>query len=165
MEHTWWNWHAVPGTANWNMGHTAGTLRKIGTYFILRNNWHIDAPWNISKYLIEYLFFCSTHDFYIELYDILYSIFWKLVYLIGTYIVQGFDMKLWKLLSTALAFIWDPASALVKLRMYQVISLTDTWFCSEMLKYVLFLFLALVDDTMFMGIQWKESGTESVPIF
>ena len=165
MEHTWWNWHAVPGTAYWNMGHTAGTLRKIGTYFILRNNWHIDVPWNISKYLIEYLFFCSTHGFYIELYDVFYSIFWKLVYLIGTYIVQGFDMELWKLLSTALAFIWDPASALVKLRMYQVISLTDTWFCSEMLKYVLFLFLALVDDAMFMGIQWKESETESVPIF
>ena len=28
MKHTWWNWHAVPGTAYWNMGHTAGTLCK-----------------------------------------------------------------------------------------------------------------------------------------
>ena len=57
MKHTWWNWHNVPGTAYWNMGETAGTLRKIGIYFILRNNWHIDIPWNISKIFIEYLFF------------------------------------------------------------------------------------------------------------
>ena len=48
MKHTWWNWHAVPGTAYWNIGHTAGTLRKIGIYFILRNNCHINVPWNIS---------------------------------------------------------------------------------------------------------------------
>ena len=27
-KHTWWNWHAVPGTAYWNKGHTASTLRK-----------------------------------------------------------------------------------------------------------------------------------------
>ena len=30
------------------------------------------------KYFIEYIFFCSTHGFDIELYDILYSIFCKL---------------------------------------------------------------------------------------
>ena len=40
MKLTWWNWHVLPGTAYWNMGHTAGTLRKIWIYFILRNNWH-----------------------------------------------------------------------------------------------------------------------------
>ena len=28
MTHTWWNWHTVPGTAYWNMGHKAGKLRK-----------------------------------------------------------------------------------------------------------------------------------------
>ena len=77
MKHTWWNWHAVPGTAYWNMEHTTGTLRKIGICSILRNNWHTDVPWNISK-IIEYLFFCSTHGFNIELYDILYSILCKL---------------------------------------------------------------------------------------
>ena len=79
MKHTWWNWHALPGTAYWNMGHTAGTLRKIGIYFILRNNWRIDVPWNISKifYWISF-FFCSTHGFDIELYDILYSILCQL---------------------------------------------------------------------------------------
>ena len=79
MKHTWWNWHVVPGTAHWNMGHTAGILRKIGIYFIRINNWHIDVPWNISKIFYQiYFFFCSTHDFDIELYDILYSIFCKL---------------------------------------------------------------------------------------
>ena len=79
MKHTWWHWHAVAGTAYWNLGHTAGTLRKIGIYFIFRNNWHIDVPWNICKifYWISF-FFCSTHGFDIELYDILYSILCKL---------------------------------------------------------------------------------------
>ena len=51
------------------------------------------------KYFIGYFFFCSTHGFDIELYDILYvyyanCTYWELVNLIGTYIVQGFDMKL-----------------------------------------------------------------------
>ena len=80
MKHTWWNWHAVPGTAYWNMGHTAGTLRKIGIYFILRNNWHIDVPWNISKIFCWISFFFSIQhmDCDIELYDILYSILCKL---------------------------------------------------------------------------------------
>ena len=36
MKHTWWNWHAVPGIAYWSMGHTAGTLRKIGIYLYPR---------------------------------------------------------------------------------------------------------------------------------
>ena len=36
------------------------------------------------KYFIEYIFFCSTHGFDIELYDILYSILRKLyILLIG----------------------------------------------------------------------------------
>ena len=84
VKHIWWNWHAVPGTAYWNMGHTTGTLRKIGIYFILRNNWHIDVPWNISKifYWISF-FFCSTHGFGIELYDILYSVFYKLYIIVN----------------------------------------------------------------------------------
>ena len=124
MKHTWWNWHAVPGTAYWNMGHTAGTLLKIGIYFILRNNWHIDIPWNVSKI---FLFFSVHHMLSIlncMIFCIVYyanCTYCELVYLIGTYIVQGFDMKLWKLLNTALTFIWDPASALMKLRMYQVV--------------------------------------------
>ena len=81
--------------------------------------------------------------------------YWELVYLIGTYIVQGFDMKLWKLLNTALTFIWDPASTSMKLRMYQVSFLTDIGFCYEILKYALFLFLALVDDTPWWTIRIK----------
>ena len=78
VKHTWWNWHAVPGTAYWNMGHTAGTLRKIGIYFILMNNLHIDVPWNISKIFYWIYFFYSTHGFDFELHDILYSILCKL---------------------------------------------------------------------------------------
>ena len=78
MKHTWWNWLAVRGTAYWNMGHTAGTLRKIGIYLILRNNWHTDVPWYISKIFYWISFFCSAHGFDIELYDILYSILCKL---------------------------------------------------------------------------------------
>ena len=110
MKHTWWNWHAVPGTAYWNMRHTAGTLRKIGIYFILRNNWRIDVPWNISKifYWISFFLFNTWFQYWIVWYFEKYfanCTYCKLVYLIGTYIVQGFDMKLLKLLSTALTFI------------------------------------------------------------
>ena len=45
-------------------------------YIFLRNDWHIDVPWNISKisYSISF-FFCSSHGFDIELYDILYMQF------------------------------------------------------------------------------------------
>ena len=70
MKHTWWNWHAVPGTAYWNMGHTAGTLRKIGIYFILRNNWHIDVPWNISKifYWMSFFLFNTWFQYWIVWY-------------------------------------------------------------------------------------------------
>ena len=61
MKHTWWNWHAVPGTAYWNIGHTAGTLRKIGIYFILRKNWRIDVLWNISNMFYWICFFSVQH--------------------------------------------------------------------------------------------------------
>ena len=53
-------------------------ITQIGIYFTLRNNWHIDVPWNISKIFHWISFFCSTHDFDIELYDILYSLSCKL---------------------------------------------------------------------------------------
>ena len=127
MKHTWWNWHAVPGTAYWNMGHTAGTLRKIGIYFILRNNWHIDVPWNISKIFYWIPFFCSTHGFGTELYDILYSIFCKLYILrIGVLDWHIHCARVWyeiiKIAEHSLDFdlLWDPASALMTLRMYQI---------------------------------------------
>ena len=78
MKHAWWNWHAVPGTAYWNMGHTAGTLRKKG-YILFWEIIDIDVPWNISKiFYWIFFFFCSTHGFDIELYDILYNILCKL---------------------------------------------------------------------------------------
>ena len=54
-------------------------ITQIGTYFILRNNWHIDVPWKISKiFYWTSFFFCSTHGFDIELYGILYGILCKL---------------------------------------------------------------------------------------
>ena len=67
MKHTCWNWHAVPGTAYWNMGHTAGTLREIGIYFNLINNWHTDVPWNISKifYWISFFLFNTWFPYWI----------------------------------------------------------------------------------------------------
>ena len=73
MKHAWWNWHAVPGTAYWNMGHTAGTSRKYAFWEILE----IYVLWNISKIFHWIFFFCLTHGFNIELYDILYSILCK----------------------------------------------------------------------------------------
>ena len=101
MKHTWWNWHAVPGTAYWNMGHTAGTLRKRGIHFILRNIWHIDVPWNISKIFYFNIFFFSVQHMIsiwnCMMFCIVYYVnctYSELVYLIGTYIVQRFDMKL-----------------------------------------------------------------------
>ena len=92
----------VRGTAYWNMGHTAGTLRKIGIYFILRNNWHINVPWNISKIFNWISFFSVQHMvsilncmiFCIRVVYYANCTYCELVYLIGTYIVQGFDMKL-----------------------------------------------------------------------
>ena len=56
------------------MGHTAGTLRKIGIYFILRNNWHIDVPWNISKifYWISFFLFNTWFQCWIVWYFVKY---------------------------------------------------------------------------------------------
>ena len=125
MKHTWWNWLAVRGTAYWNMGHTAGTLRKIGIYLILRNNWHTDVPWYISKIFYWISFFCSAHGFDIELYDILYSILCKL-YILRIAVLDWHihcARLIWKknINCWALTFIWVRASASMKLRMCQVI--------------------------------------------
>ena len=85
-------------TAHWNMGHTAGTLRKIGIYLILRNNWHIDVPWNISK-IFYWIFFFSVHHMVLILNCVIFCIVYyanctysELMYLIGTYIVQGYEI-------------------------------------------------------------------------
>ena len=53
-------------------------VTQIEIYFILRNSWHIDVPSNISKMFYWIFFFCSTHGFDIELYDVLYNILCKL---------------------------------------------------------------------------------------
>ena len=162
MKHTWWNWHTVPGTAYWNMGHTAGTLRKMGIYFVWRNNWHIDVPWNISKIFYRIYFFSVQHMVSILNCMIFFIVYYanctycELVYLIGTYIVQGFDIKLLKLVSTALTsfgilqvlqWSWECIR--------KFFFVTDTGSCSEVLKYALFLFLTLVDDTPWWKISIK----------
>ena len=74
MKYAWRNWHAVPRTAYWNMGRTAGTLRKIGIYFILRNNWHIDVPRHISKifYWISFFLFNTWFRYWIVWYFVKY---------------------------------------------------------------------------------------------
>ena len=95
--------------------------------FFLRNNWHIDVPWNVSKIFNWISFFSVQHMVSILNCMIVCIVYYancthcEFVYLIGTYNVQGFDMKFKKMLSTALTFIWDPASASMKLRKYQVI--------------------------------------------
>ena len=74
-------------------GAQAGTLRKIWIYFILRNNWHKDDPWNISKIFCWISFFSVQHMVSIlncMIFCIIYHAnctYCELVYLIGTYIV------------------------------------------------------------------------------
>ena len=161
MKHTWWNWHAVPGTAYWNMGHTAGTLRKIGIHFILRYNWHIDVPWNISNifYWISFFLFNTWFGYWIVWN--LYSILCKLYILwIGVLDWHIHCARVWyetiKNVEHSHDFHLGSASTSMKLKMYQVSFLTDTGFCSEILKYALFLFLALVDDkhqiSLYLGL-------------
>ena len=110
MKHTWWNWHAVPGTAYWNMGHTAGILCKIRIYFILRNNWHIDVPWNISRIFYWISFFSVQHMVSIlncMIFCIVYyanCTYCGLVYLIGTCILQGVWYEIIKIVERSLDF-------------------------------------------------------------
>ena len=56
------------------MGHTAGTLRKIGIYFILRNNWNKDVPWNISEifYWMSFFLFSTWFQYWIVWYVLKY---------------------------------------------------------------------------------------------
>ena len=102
-------------------------ITQIGIYFILRNDWHIDFSWNISKIFYWISFFSVQHMVMIlncMVFCLVYyanCTYCKLVHLIGTYIVQGFDQLIWnyKNFSTVLTFIWESASASMKLRMYQ----------------------------------------------
>ena len=161
MKHTWWNWHAVPVTAYWNMGYRAGTLRKIGIYFILRNYWHIDVPCNISK-IFNWIFFFLLNTWFR---------YW-IVWYFGKYIMQIVHIANW---CTWLAhtlckgLIWNhknrwaqPWLSLGFCKRFNEVEnvsgnffLTDTRFRSEILKYALFLFLALVDDTPWWKISIK----------
>ena len=78
--------------------HSWGTLRKIGIYLILRNYWHIDVPWNISRIFYWISFFSVQHMVSILKCMIFCMIYYanctycELVYLIGTLIVQGFEI-------------------------------------------------------------------------
>ena len=94
------------------------------------------------KYFIEYFFSVQYRVSILNcmIFCIVYNAnfaHWEWVFLIGTYIVQVFDMKLWRFmfswrfLSAALTFIWEAASASMELRMYQV------FFCWLIQKSVL----------------------------
>ena len=91
-----------------------------------RNNWHIDVPWNIYKILYWICFFFRINTWFdIELHDILYSILCKL-YILRVVVLDWHIhcARVWyeiiKLLSTAMTLIWDPASASMNMRKYQI---------------------------------------------
>ena len=109
------------------------------------------------KFSIEYHFFCSTHGFNIELYDILKNIL---------QIVHIANWCTWLAPTLCKGLIWNYKNCWAQLWLslgyckhfdevenVSGIFFTDTGFCSEILKYALFLFLALVDDTPW----WKIS--------
>ena len=114
------------------------------------------------KYFIEYIFFCSTHGFNIELYDILYSTLCKLYILrIGVLDWHMHCARVWfeitKIVEHSIDFHLRSCKRFDEVENVWGDSffLTDTGFCSEILKYALFLFLALVDDTPWWKISIK----------
>ena len=145
MKHTWWNWQAVPGTAHWNMGHTAATLRKIGIYFILRNNWHIDVPWNISKIFYWISFFAVQHMVSILNCMIFCIELCKLYILpIGVLDWHIYCARVWyeiiKIVEHSLDFHLGSCKRFSEVEdVSGIFFLTDTGFCSEIFKYALFL--------------------------
>ena len=105
------------------------------------------------KYFIKYIFFCSTHGFDIELYDILYSILHKLYILrIGVFDWHIHCARVWyeiiKIVEHSLDFHLGSCKRFREVENVSgIFFLTDAGFCSEILKYALFLFLTSVDDT------------------
>ena len=79
----------------------------------------------------------------------------ELVYLIGTYIVQVFEII--KIVEHSLDFHLGSCKRFAEVENVSGNSFffTDTGFCAEILKYALFLFLALVDDTPWWKIRIK----------
>ena len=114
------------------------------------------------KYFIEYFFFCSTHGFDIELYDILYCILCKLYILrIGVLDWHIHCARVWyeiiKNVEHSLDFHLGSCKGFDEVEnVSDNFPLTDTGLCSEILKYALFIFLALVWwYTLRNKLQWN----------
>ena len=73
--------------------------------------------------------------------------YFEFVYLIGTYIVW---YEIIKIVVHSLDFHLGSCKSFDEVENVSGIFFTDTGFCSEILKYALFLFLGLVDDTPWM---------------
>ena len=121
-------------------------ITQIGIYFILRSNWHIDAPWNISKIFYWISFFCSTHGFDIELCDILYNTLCDLYILrIGALDWHIHCARVWyeiiKIVEHSLDFHLGSRKRFDEVQNVSgkfFFFFTDTGFCSENLKSALF---------------------------
>ena len=100
MKHTWWNWHAEPGTAYWNIGHTAGTLSKYGCILFWKIIEMYMCPMKYFWNILLNIFFSVQHlvsIFNSMIFCIVYYAnfaYWEWVFLIGTNILQMFEMKL-----------------------------------------------------------------------
>ena len=97
------------------------------------------------KYFIEYIFFCSTHGFAIELYDILYSILCKLYILRIGVLDWHIHARVWyeiiKIVEHNLDFHLGSCKRFDEVENVSgIFFLTDTGVCSEILKYGPFLF-------------------------
>ena len=111
-------------------------MTQIGIYFILRNNWHIDVPWNISKifYWISF-FFCSTHGSILNC-----MIFCIIYYANCTYC----EWCTWLAHTLCKGLIWNYNFHLGSCKRFDEVGnvlgnfFTDTGFCSEILKPALF---------------------------
>ena len=105
------------------------------------------------KYFYWISFFWSTHGFDIESYDVLYFILCKLYIFRICVLDWHIHCLIWNY-KNCCAQPWLSFGILQELRWsWECISyffFTDTGFCSEILKYALFLFLGLVDDTPWM---------------
>ena len=95
------------------------------------------------KYFIEYLFFCSTHGFDIELYDVLYSMLCKL-YILWIRVLDSHIhcVRVWYEIINCWAQPWLSFGILQALRWswecIRYFFFIDTGFCSEILKSALF---------------------------
>ena len=120
-------------------------ITQIGIYFILRNNWHTDVPWNISKIFYWISFFSVQHMIYIlSCMIFLFSISCKLYILwIGVLDWHIHCARVWyeiiKIVEHSIDFHLRSCKPFDKVENVSGnIFLTDAGFCSEILKSALF---------------------------